>query len=102
MVGDEADGDVGDVAVAQLVSRHGLDAVDQSGQHVGGVQRRAAGEDGEDALQSRAGVDVARGQVGQRPVGVPEVLREDEVPDLDEPILGIGVLGPPSGPSSGP
>ena len=39
------------------------------------------------ALEPSPGVDVAGGKVGQRAVGVTEVLHEHEVPELDVPVV---------------
>ena len=91
VVGEQAERDVGEVVLAEPVTGDRLRLVDHDRQHVGGVQRVAALHDGEDALHAGAGVDARLGHVGQRSVDRSDVLREHEVPDLDEPVLGLGV-----------
>jgi hypothetical protein len=57
---------------------------------VGVVQAVAADEDGHDALEPGAGVDVLARQVAELAIGAPVVLGEHEVPELDVALLGPG------------
>ena len=77
-------------------------AVEQPDELVGLPDRVDALEHRHDALEPRAGVDRRLGQRHLRAVGRLVELHEDEVPDLDEPLLAAGVRGPPSAPNSGP
>jgi hypothetical protein len=74
---------VGAVAAAGGRLGHGQDAA----QDVGFEHRVFALEEGQDALQTGAGVDIALGQVAERPVLRPVVLHEHQVPELDVAFL---------------
>ena len=89
---------VGAVASAGRGLGHGQDAA----QHVGLEHRVLALQQSQDPLQAGAGVDVALGQVRERPVLVAVVLHEHEVPELDVALLAavrrtplLAVLRPP-------
>ena len=91
VVGHEAEGHIGDLGFAEPMPGDPLRLVDEHRQHVGGVQRRTARHQRQDALHTGAGVDVLLGEVAQLTVRAAEVLGEHEVPDLDESVLGLGV-----------
>ncbi len=67
---------------------YGTDA-DQALQQVAVVVGGLVLHDGRDALEAHAGVDVAVRKLGQRPVLLAVVLREDEVPELEEAVAVV-------------
>ena len=69
---------------------------DQIGEQIGLVHRRETVGHGKHALEAGAGIDVLRGQFGERAVGGTIVLLEHEVPNLDVPVAQVGtrVTGP--------
>ena len=101
VVGHQPQGDVAQLGPPEAVTGDRLGLLDEGGQRVGGVQARAAGQDGHDPLEARAGVDVLLRQVAEVAVGLPQVLGEDEVPDLDVALLGLGVGRAAVGPQLG-
>ena len=83
VVGQDAQAHVGPPARAVAGAGGRLGGGHDGGQHVGVEDRLGPGQDGKDAFQSRPGVDVLLGQLGERAVGGPVVLHEDQVPQLD-------------------
>ncbi len=84
MVGDDAHGDVGLFIGPVLLAGQGGDTADGGLENVGIVIGLLALENHAQTLETHAGVDVARRQLLQRPVGLAVELHEDEVPDLDD------------------
>src|SRR3982074_1634474 len=86
MLGDDADGNVCRRGVAVSLSRERLDVLAERLEEVRaiGVARDAL-EHLRDPLEARAGVDVLLRQGAKRAVGLPGVLLEHEVPDLEVP-----------------
>jgi hypothetical protein len=80
--------------VAVLPARQLLAELDQRPEQVRLVHGRDALENARHALDAQAGVDVLRGQLGQRAVRLEVVLHEDEVPELEE---ALGVVARPVG-----
>ena len=74
--------------VAVLPARQLLAELDERGEQVGLVYRRDVLHDARHPLDAEAGVDVLRGQLGERAVRLELVLHEDEVPELEE-ALGV-------------
>jgi hypothetical protein len=88
VVGEEAQGHVGLRVVAEAAPGDRLRPLDEAGQHVGLVHRRDALQHAEVALEPGAGVDAPHGRSAEAAVGLAEVLREHEVPELDVALLG--------------
>jgi hypothetical protein len=88
VVGEQAQGDVAQLAAAEALAGDRLGLLDQRRERVGRVEAVAAGHRGQDALEAGARVDVLAGQVGELAVGAAQVLGEDQVPDLDVALLG--------------
>ena len=83
MVGDDAHGDVGVMALAILVAGKLPDAGEHAAEHVGVVIGILALEHGAEALEAHAGIDVLGRQRFEMAVGQALELHEHEVPYLD-------------------
>ena len=113
MVGDDAEGDVdfflfGFTCGARsrqgarvLFAAEFFDLVEEGAKDVGVVVRDFVGvleggevlravDDGDDALEAHAGIDVLGGEGDEAAVGVGVVLDEDVVPDFDT--AGVGAV----------
>jgi hypothetical protein len=93
VVGHEPQRDVAQLGLAEPLAGDRLGLAHQGAEDVGVVEAVAARQHGHDALEAGAGVDVLLGQVAELAVGPPQVLGEHQVPDLDVPVLGLGVGG---------
>jgi len=86
VVGDNLDGDVGRRRFAKLYARERADRLDQGRDEVGLEYGGDPLLEGGHPLEAHPGIDVLLGQRVERLVGLPVVLHEDEVPDLEEPV----------------
>ena len=83
VVGDHAHGDVDLLVLAVALARQRRDAADRRLEDIRIVVRLLALQDHAEALEAHARIDVARGQLLERAVGLAVELHEDQVPDLD-------------------
>ena len=84
VVGDDPERDVVGGGASVAPARELLHAGDDAAQQVAVVVGGNALQQRRHPLETHAGVDVLRGQLGELPRLVPVVLDEDQVPDLDE------------------
>ena len=87
MVGQDAEPGVGPLVLPVGVPGQGLGRLDHRSEQVGGEDRVDPLEHGQDPLEAGPGVDARPGQGLDGPVDRAVVLHEDQVPDLDEPLL---------------
>ncbi len=93
VVGDDAQAAVGAGGGARVgLARELLAHADQAAQDVAFVVGALELHDRADALEAHARVDVAVGQVRHRAVLLAVVLREDEVPELQESVAVVAGL----------
>ena len=88
VVGDDPHGDVVVGVVAVLLAGELGDGVDDRGEEVRVVVALLALDDGRQALEAHARVDVGLGKGREAAVEVAVELREDVVPDLQVPVAG--------------
>ena len=87
MVRENPLGDVGPVGRPVGNTTEITNAGQQAAEFVGLPDRVHASEHAEDPLQAKTGVYRGRWQLGHRPIVVLLELHEDEVPNLDEPLV---------------
>ena len=99
VISQDAQGDVRGLICAIATSGQRLCGLEQACVGPGGEDRIGPLEHREDALEARTGVDRLLRQIAQLACGIAVVLHEDEVPDLDEPLLAavgrptVGAVG---------
>ena len=87
MVGQDPEPGVGPLVLPVGVPGQGLGRLDHRSEQVGGEDRVDPLEHGQDPLEAGPGVDARPGQGLDGPVDRAVGLHEDQVPDLDEPLL---------------